>query len=149
VAHQAVGAGGLHRPHRPDILRRHLGDQLGGLRLPVHPAGPEAVEEVDEIARAVVKVQTDADQVVSAFHNMASVTEENTAATEEMTAATTQVTRAVDDIAKVATTNSERTRNLADVIAQLTHSTEGVSASARHLSEIAQNLQGQVERFKL
>lgn len=109
----------------------------------------QAASQMASIAQAADKLKGNADRVVSAFNDVATLTEENTAATEEMAAGSAEVTRAVNHIARVSQENAAASEEVSASVEELTASSEEVSAAAQSLARTAQELQEQVKRFKL
>lgn len=109
----------------------------------------KAAGDIRHISEAAQDVRTNAEEVVRAFDSVAAVTEEETAATEEMAAGATQVTTSVERVAAVAQENAAAAQEVSAAVEELNASSDEVASSADLLARIVQDLQKQVQQFRV
>lgn len=109
----------------------------------------QAAAQVGSFAQAASRVKQDSERVVRAINEVAASAEQNTAATEEMAASVTEVTNAVNRIAQVSQENAAASEEVSASVEELTASSVEVASAAQGLARTAQDLQDQVNRFKL
>lgn len=108
-----------------------------------------AVRGMGQIAAAARAMNENAQRVVAAFDEMAAVTEENTAATEEMAASAATVDDNVQQLTSLSHDNAAAAEEVSASVEQLTASAMQVAHSAEALSRTADELQNQVQRFRV
>ena len=101
-----------------------------------------------EIVEATKRMENAA-RVVAAIENIASITEENTAATEEMAASSSQVVEAIGKITAVSERSSDMAEKVWEAAQTLQESMKEMSGSAQNLATMAQELQQIIARFTL
>jgi methyl-accepting chemotaxis protein len=120
----------------------------------------QALEEIQTVIATATAdaaaIRQAADQIASASHallssavDVATISEENTAAAEEMSAGADQVKRVVEAIADVSAENASVAERVSGSANEMTESMGGVSESARSLSEVAQELKSLTQQFRL
>jgi len=108
-----------------------------------------ANEQVQNISLAIQAISADSTEVVAAIDNVASITEENTAATEEMAAGSSEVSRAVSGMARLTEETTKVTKEVAASTDTLSDSAENIANSAEKLSEMAEELRMVIRQFQL
>lgn len=108
-----------------------------------------AALEITKVAEGATEVRKNSESVVSAFDNMAAVTEENTAATEEMAAGTEQVKQLIDRVANLARENAQTAGEVSTSTQELSAAGAQVASSAQDLAKIAHSLEEQVKHFNV
>ena len=113
----------------------------------------EAAEAVNKQAsmagEAAERMKIASEGLITAVDSVSAIVEENTASTEEMAANSTEVSLAIESIASVSEENSAAIEEVSASTEEMTAQVEEVTASASTLSEMAQELQKLVARFKL
>jgi len=109
----------------------------------------QSARDVNAIAQAAGRVQSDAERIVQAFETVGAMTEENSAATEEMSAGSMQVGKSIDRIASIAKSSATAAQQVSASSTELSASSDHVAQAARDLAAVAQDLAGQVARFRL
>lgn len=112
-------------------------------------AAEKVNQEAEQAAAAAEQMSASADELVTAVDSVSAIVEENTAATEEMAAGSTEVTQAIENIASVSEENSAAVEEVSASAEEMTAQVEEVSKSAKHLSDLAQQLKEVMFRFKL
>ena len=105
--------------------------------------------QAEEAGLMTRQVSVASDELVNAIEQVSAVVEENTASAEEMSASSVEVTRAMQDIAAVSENNSVAVEKMGDGAEQISTQVEEVAASAMTLSQMAEELQAVMEKFKL
>ncbi len=113
----------------------------------------EAAEAVNKQAsmagEAAERMKIASEGLITAVDSVSAIVEENTASTEEMAANSSEVSQAIESIASVSEENSAAIEEVSASTEEMTAQVEEVTASASTLSEMAQELQKLVARFKL
>jgi methyl-accepting chemotaxis protein len=112
-------------------------------------AAIEVNKQATLAGEAAGQMNSAASELVTAVDSVSAVVEENTAATEEMAANSTEVTQAIESIASVSEENSAAIEEVSASAEEMSAQVEEVTASAQSLAELAQSLQGVVNKFKL
>lgn len=103
--------------------------------------------EVEKIASTVKELESSAVQVVKAMDNVASITEENTAATQEMAASADEVRKAMRAMAAVSEQTASAAEQVSASTGQMSSAIEEIAASAQDLAKMAADLEKLVARF--
>lgn len=98
---------------------------------------------------AAVRMKNASEELVNAVDSVSAVVEENTASTEEMAANSTEVSEAIASIASVSEQNSASVEQVSASTEEMNIQVAEVSKTAKHLAELAQKLQENVNQFKL
>lgn len=106
-------------------------------------------EQAQLAASAVSQMGSLSNELVAAADDVSAIVEENTAATEEMAAGSSEITQAIDNIASVSEENSAAVEEVSASAEEMSAQVEEVTASAMSLSDMAEMLQKTVDRFKL
>lgn len=109
----------------------------------------QAGEGVQEIVKIIKEILESSGEVSKAINNVASVTEENTAATEEMSASAQQVNSSMQSLSAITEESAAAAEEVSASTEELTASTEEIAASADALARMAQQLQDLVNQFKI
>lgn len=108
-----------------------------------------AVGGMQQISEAAAQMNHHAEQVVTAFDEVATVTEENTAATEEMAASAGMVDGSVSELTTLSEENAAAAEEVSASVEELTASAQQVSGAADELTRTAHGLRTHVQRFRL
>lgn len=108
-----------------------------------------AVGGMQQISAAAEQMNSNAEQVVNTFDEVATVTEENTAATEEMAASAGTVDQSVLQLTTLSHENAAAAEEVSASVEELTASAVQVSNSAEALTRTANELQAQVQQFRV
>jgi methyl-accepting chemotaxis protein len=106
-------------------------------------------EQAQLAANAVSQMGSLANELVASADDVSAIVEENTAATEEMAAGSNEITQSIDNIASVSEENSASVEEVSASAEEMTAQVEEVTASAQSLSDMADQLQKTVDKFKL
>lgn len=127
------------------IMAGKAGEALAAIQ----QAAQAVNEQAEQAAAAAEQMSASANELVSAVDSVSAVVEENTAATEQMAASSSEVTQAIESIASVSEENSAAVEEVSASAEEMTAQVEEVSASAAELANLAKQLQGIVDLFKL
>jgi methyl-accepting chemotaxis protein len=106
-------------------------------------------DQAEEARRMTFQVKVASDELVSAIERVSMVVEENTASAEQMAASSIEVTRAMQDIAKVSEYNGAAVANVSSGAEEISAQVDDVADSARLLSQMANQLQTVLTKFRL
>jgi methyl-accepting chemotaxis protein len=112
-------------------------------------AAEAVTQQAEQAAASAEEMSAFANELVSAVDSVSAVVEENTAATEQMAAGSSEVTQAIENIASVSEENSAAVEEVSASTEEMSAQVEEVTASAQSLAELAKQLQGIVDQFKL
>jgi methyl-accepting chemotaxis protein len=120
------------------------GEALEQIRL----AADSVYGQAEEAGQAAANVNTAAFELVDAVDAVSAVIEENTAATKTMAAHSNGLNQAIENIASVSEQNSAAVEEVSASTEEVSAQVEEVSASAASLLEMAQQLRDIVAQFK-
>lgn len=113
----------------------------------------EAIAETDEyahsISEAAQQMATEGPAMLQAMTEMASVTEENTAATEEMAASSDAVVQAMNEVSAVSEETAAGTEEVSASTEEVNAAAEDMKSAVQRLTDVAENLDQLVARFRL
>lgn len=124
-------------------------NQAGAALTDILKASEAVNKQAALAADASNKMKVAAAQLVEAVDNVSAVVEENTASTEEMAANASEVSQAIESIASVSEENSASVEEVSASAEEMTAQVEEVTAAAASLSEMAQDLNNLVSKFKI
>jgi methyl-accepting chemotaxis protein len=105
--------------------------------------------QADEAGVAAAKVSAAALELVEAVDAVSAVIEQNTTTTEVMTANSSGLKQAIENIASISEENSAAVEEVSASTEEVSAQAEEVAASATSLLEMAQQLRQAVEQFKI
>lgn len=105
--------------------------------------------KVHEIMELIDDVLHSSQEVTEAVNNVASITEENSAATQEMAASSEQVNISMQNVAGISEENAASSEEVSESAKNLKISIQGISTSSTQLASMAQELQHMVGEFKI
>ncbi|AMW98922.1 methyl-accepting chemotaxis protein [Rummeliibacillus stabekisii] len=108
----------------------------------------KGVGDVDEGSAILNTAGSSFKQMTNAFQTIADQVSEVSAAAEEISAGTEEVTAAMNDISSVTRNTFEHTKGIASAAEQQSVFMEEISSSAKTLSEMAEDLQTALAKFK-
>ncbi len=106
-------------------------------------------EQVERIAASAVSVNSSTSGLISSMDQVSSIVESNTSATEEMANHAREVAKSVENIASISEENSASVEEVSSSVGEMSAQVVKVNDSAQMLTEMADNLEGQVKQFKI
>ncbi|MHC1783862.1 MAG: methyl-accepting chemotaxis protein [Anaerolineaceae bacterium] len=126
-------------------LANNAGESLSSILT----AAEAVFRQAEQASDASQRMKQSADDLVTAVDAVSAVIEENTAATEEMSASSNEVSASIESIASVSEENSAAVEEVSASAEEMTAQVQEVSTAAQTLSEMAQELRGIVNQFKM
>jgi len=105
--------------------------------------------QVAEITRATEQMRDLSNNLVLSTHAVSRVVDGNLAATRQMNTDAIEVTQSIENIASVSQQNSAAVEEVSASAEEMSAQVDKVSVSARSLAGMAQTLQQLIARFKL
>lgn len=109
----------------------------------------KANEQMQGISNAIREISEDSAQVVNMINNVASITEENTAATEEMSAGSSEVGRVIVELTEMAVETVTVNQKVENSANKMSESAVEISKSVEALSLMAAELKNTIAGFKI
>ncbi len=126
-----------------------IASEAGSTLEDILKATVEVNVQAEEAAAAAEQMAASANELVTSVDSVSAVVEENTASTEEMTAGSSEVSQAIENIASVSEQNSAAVEEVSASAIEMSNHVAAVSDSATALAGLANQLQDVVSRFKL
>ncbi len=126
-----------------------LADEAGNALQNILQVVEAVSEQVSGIASAANEMRNAADELNNSVETVSAVIEENTAAAEEMTAGATAVSDELEAIVSISEENTAIIQDISDTAEQMHQQVTQTIASARSLSDMADNLISLVSHFHL
>ncbi len=112
-------------------------------------AAEDVKRRIEEIAKSAQKVNASSQELVMSMDSVLEVVEANTAITKEMDASSGVVIQAIENIASVSEENSAAVEEVSASTEELNAHTQEVASSAQSLAAMAQSLNTLIAQFKL
>lgn len=109
----------------------------------------KANEQMQGISNAIRDISEDSVQVVNVINNVASITEENSAATEEMSAGSSEVGRVIVELTEMAAETVAVNQKVEASANKMSDSASVISKSVESLSLMAAELKNTIAGFKI
>ncbi len=112
-------------------------------------AAEDVKRRIEDIAKSAQKVNASSHELVMSMDSVLEVAEANTAITKEMDASSVVVIQAIENIASVSEENSAAVEEVSASTEELNAHTQEVASSAQSLAAMAQSLNTLIAQFKL
>jgi methyl-accepting chemotaxis protein len=112
-------------------------------------ASQQVNRQVEQIMAAAEQMEHASGELVGAMDSVSAVVEENTASTEQMAAGSSEISTRIESIASFTEENAAAIEEVSSSAEELNAQVEEVAASATSLSEMSQELQEIVAQFKI
>jgi methyl-accepting chemotaxis protein len=106
-------------------------------------------EQVSRISDSAMLVDSSTSGLMNSMDQVSSIVESNTAATDEMAKQAKEVANSVENIASISEENSASVEEVSSSVGEMSAQVVRVNESAQMLTEMANQLQSQVQQFKL
>ena len=126
-----------------------LADEAGSALQNILQVVETVSAQVSGIAAAADEMRSAADELNNSVETVSAVIEENTAAAEEMTAGATAVSDELESIVSISEENTAIIQDISDTAEEMHRQVRETIASARSLSDMADNLITLVSHFHL
>lgn len=136
---------GISEVERGSAFAQRAGQALDEILTTIEKAN----EQMQGISNAIRDISKDSIQVVNVITNVASVTEENTAATEEMSAGSSEVGRVIVELKDMAAETVTVNQKVEASANKMSESAAEISKSVESLSLMAAELKNTIAGFKI
>lgn len=113
----------------------------------IDQAAEETYRQIQNISAAAEEISASSQEVVKAVENVSAISQQNTAATQQLSAGSSQVSMDMNNLASITEESSAATEEVSASTEEVTNSIQEMSNSSKKLSEMADNLKGLLSVF--